>query len=150
MSDTQETSNHNWTIPVVGRANDEWGQILNDFFDNELDAQVILEGLHSERPSAGVDSVKYYHSTDRNIIYYNDGSEWNQLAGTGSGAEALEEIVVEGGSFVDLIVENNQEYLTTNGQEPDTPSGDKIVLWNNGNSLNAKFSDGSTVTIAEE
>jgi hypothetical protein len=34
--------------------------------------------------------------------------------------------------------------------EPSTPSGDDVVLWNNKNEVRAKFSDGSTVTIAQE
>lgn len=148
--DTRETTNHGWTIPRVGRANDEWGQILNDFFDNELDAQVILEGPHSERPAAGTDVVKYYHSTDKNTIYYNDGTTWDEIAGFGVNSDPLQEIFVQDGTITNLTVGNKQEILTSLGNEPDAPSGDNLVVWNNGASLRAKFSDGSTVTIAEQ
>jgi hypothetical protein len=34
--------------------------------------------------------------------------------------------------------------------EPSTPSDDDVALWNSGNAVEAKFSDGSTVTIAQE
>jgi hypothetical protein len=34
--------------------------------------------------------------------------------------------------------------------EPSTPTGDDVALWNSGNEVQAKFSDGSTVTIAQE
>lgn len=34
--------------------------------------------------------------------------------------------------------------------EPSTPSGDDVALWNSGNSVQAKFSDGSTVTLAQQ
>lgn len=141
--DTRETTNHGWTIPRVGRANDEWGQILNDFFDNELDAQVILEGPHSERPTAGSDVVKYYHSTDRDVIYYNDGSSWNEIAGFGNVDDPVTAL------FVSSLDVTSFERLR-NASEPGTPANGDIAIWNNGNSLNAKFDDGSTVTIAEQ
>lgn len=75
----KDTSNHGWTIPEVGLDEDQWGQILNDFFDDELDRQVVLEGTKSNRPSAGSSIVKYYHATDEGIVYYNNDSSWNKL-----------------------------------------------------------------------
>jgi len=76
---TETTSNHNWTIPTVGGDEDTWGQVLNDFFDNELDRQVILEDTIANRPTADGTTVKYFHATDEGRIYYNDGSTWNLL-----------------------------------------------------------------------
>jgi len=78
------TSNHGWEIPDVNGSKDVWGQILNDFFDDELDRQVKLEGLFADRPSAGSSSVKYYHATDRRIVYYNDGNTWEAVYGLGT------------------------------------------------------------------
>jgi len=75
----KDTTNHAWTIPEVGLDEDQWGQILNDFFDDELDRQVVLEGTKANRPSAGSSIVKYYHATDEGIVYYNDDSSWNKL-----------------------------------------------------------------------
>jgi hypothetical protein len=34
--------------------------------------------------------------------------------------------------------------------EPATPSGDEVNVWNDTNSLKAKFSDGTIVTLAEQ
>jgi len=78
------TSNHGWEIPDVGGDKDVWGQILNDFFDGELDKQVKLEGTFANRPAAGQDTVKYYHATDQRIVYYNDGSSWEAVYGLGT------------------------------------------------------------------
>jgi hypothetical protein len=78
------TSNHGWEIPDVNGSKDVWGQILNDFFDDELDRQVKLEGTFANRPSAGSSSVKYYHATDRRIVYYNDGNTWEAVYGLGT------------------------------------------------------------------
>lgn len=78
------TSNHGWEIPDVGGDKNVWGQILNDFFDDELDQQIKLEGTFSNRPDAGSDTVKYYHATDRRIVYYNDGSSWEAVYGLGT------------------------------------------------------------------
>lgn len=78
------TSNHGWEIPDVGGDKDVWGQILNDFFDGELDEQVKLEGTFANRPAAGQDTVKYYHATDQRIVYYNDGSSWQAVYGLGT------------------------------------------------------------------
>jgi len=85
----KDTSNHSWTIPEVGLDEDQWGQILNDFFDDELDRQVKLEGTFSNRPSASSSTVKYYHATDRKIVYYNNGSSWEAIYGLGSSDESL-------------------------------------------------------------
>jgi len=81
---TESTSNHNWTIPEVGGSKDTWGQILNDFFDDELDEEVSLKGPFSERPSAGSGVAKLYLATDRRIVYYNDGSSWEAVYGLGT------------------------------------------------------------------
>ena len=80
----EQTSNHDWTIPTVGEDTNTWGQILNDFFDGELDEQVTLEGPYSERPSAADGNVKLYLATDRRIVYYNDGSSWEAVYGLGT------------------------------------------------------------------
>ena len=80
----EQTSNHDWTIPTVGEDTNTWGQILNDFFDGELDEQVTLEGPYSERPSAADGNVKLYLATDRKIVYYNDGSSWEAVYGLGT------------------------------------------------------------------
>jgi hypothetical protein len=80
----EQTSNHDWTIPTVGGDTNTWGQILNDFFDGELDEQVTLEGPYSERPSAANGNVKLYLATDRRIVYYNDGSSWEAVYGLGT------------------------------------------------------------------
>ena len=81
---TESTSNHNWTIPEVGGSKDVWGQILNDFFDDELDEEVSLKGPFSERPSAGSGVAKLYLATDRRIVYYNDGTSWEAVYGLGT------------------------------------------------------------------
>lgn len=81
---TESTSNHNWTIPEVGGSKDVWGQILNDFFDDELDEEVSLKGPFSERPSAGGGVAKLYLATDRRIVYYNDGTSWEAVYGLGT------------------------------------------------------------------
>jgi len=77
-----QTTNHEWDIPTVGADEGVWGEILNDFFDDELDRQVTLEGPLSERPNANSESVKYYHATDEERIYYNDGTDWNLIVGS--------------------------------------------------------------------
>jgi len=81
---TESTSNHNWTIPEVGGSKDVWGQILNDFFDDELDEEVSLKGPFSDRPSAGSGVAKLYLATDRRIVYYNNGTSWEAVYGLGT------------------------------------------------------------------
>jgi len=97
------TSNHGWEIPDVNGSKDVWGQILNDFFDDELDRQVKLEGLFADRPSAGSSSVKYYHATDRRIVYYNDGNTWEAVYGLGTDSNP-----VPGTSHFESISTNRQ------------------------------------------
>ena len=86
---TETTSNHGWTIPTVGGDTDQWGTILNDFFDGELDRQVTLEDTISNRPSASSTTVKFFHATDEDIIYYNNDSSWNAIAGLGNDVESF-------------------------------------------------------------
>lgn len=76
----ETTSNHGWEIPTVGGSEDTWGQILNDFFNGQLDELVTLSGSSTDRPAAGADTVDWYHSTDEEVIYYNDGSTWNEIS----------------------------------------------------------------------
>jgi len=81
----ENTTNHGWTIPTVGGDADSWGQILNDFFDDELDRQVMIEGLLSNRPTADSSTVKFYLATDNNTLYYNDDSSWSVAIESGGG-----------------------------------------------------------------
>lgn len=87
-----ETSNHGWNIPVVGGNENEWGEILNTLFEN-MDDQIILDGLLSERPDASTTSLVYYHATDESIIYYNEDGTWIEITGasdgTGEGVDNL-------------------------------------------------------------
>ena len=109
---TETTTNHNWTIPTVGGDTDQWGQILNDFFDGELDEQVTKEGLYSERPSAADGNVKLYLATDRRIVYYNDGSSWEAVYGLGTDSNP-----VPGTSHFESV---STEKVQTTGDDPVT------------------------------
>ena len=75
-----QTSNHGWEIPTVGEDGDAWGEILNNFFDGELDRQVKLEGPLSERPDSTSENVKYFHATDEDVTYYNDDASWGEFS----------------------------------------------------------------------
>lgn len=86
---SQFTSNHDWEIPTVDSDTDVWGNILNEMFDNQLDEEVILKDTFNNRPSAGSDVVKLYFATDRNILYYNDGSSWKAVAGYGTDTDSV-------------------------------------------------------------
>ena len=102
------TSNHDWDIPEVGGDKDVWGQILNDFFEDELDNQIKLEGTFENRPDAGADTVKYYHATDRRIVYYNDGTSWEAVYGLGTDSNP-----VPGTSHYEAL--STEEAVVTNG-----------------------------------
>lgn len=85
---TEQTSNHGWTIPTPGSdaEADQWGQLLNDFFDGELDPSVILTGDLASRPAAGDTNLEFYlvnGSTANDLaLYHNAGSEWVPVAGS--------------------------------------------------------------------
>jgi hypothetical protein len=85
----EQTSNHNWDIPSVGGDSNEWGTILNDLFDGDLDRDVVLKGTYANRPAAGTDTVTLYLATDRRIVYYNDGSSWEAVYGLGTEANPV-------------------------------------------------------------
>jgi len=44
----------------------------------------------------------------------------------------------------------NRNITIAEEPEPTTPSGNDIVLYNDGDVIRAKFSDGSTVTIGQQ
>jgi len=79
-----ETTNHGWDIPEVGGDEGVWGEILNNFFDEDLDTEISLKGPFAERPTAGEDIVNLYLATDRRIVYYNDGNSWEAVYGLGT------------------------------------------------------------------
>lgn len=94
----EQTSNHSWAIPTVGGDEGQWGQILNDFFDGELDRQVVLEDTFANRPTADSSEVKLFLATDRRIVYYNDDTSWEAVYGLGSSGAP-----VPGTSYYDSI-----------------------------------------------
>ena len=110
---TETTSNHGWTIPEVGGSEDVWGQILNDFFDEELDTEISLKGPFSERPVADSNSPKLYLATDRRIVYYNDGNSWEAVYGLGTDSNP-----VPGASYFEFL--NVEDASVTNAPTDDT------------------------------
>lgn len=49
----------------------------------KTDLQALLEDTISNQPAAGT-ANRWYHATDENIIYRDDGSSWGAIGGTGS------------------------------------------------------------------
>lgn len=84
---TQETDYHGWTIPVPDDISNEdrdvWGDILVDFFDNELDIDVPIQGPIGERPSASSEnqgSIWIVSDSDPIEFTRSDGSNWSTVA----------------------------------------------------------------------
>jgi len=134
---SKQTTNHSWTIPTVGGDENSWGQILNDFFDNELDRQVTLEDTFANRPSATSSNVKLFLATDRNIVYYNDGSSWTAVYGVGTSSNpvpntsyfnkidtdslnAATELQVGGSTAISGVVASGQATLSSGSATVDT------------------------------
>lgn len=78
---TRETEHHGWTIPTEGETRD-WDVVLNEFFENGLDMDVVLTDNLSDRPPAGEDSPHLFFSTDTGTFYFNDGDTWIDIIGT--------------------------------------------------------------------
>lgn len=71
------TDYHNWDIPTGGASVDEWGRILNEFFDGPLDGSVALRGPLTDRP-ANAPPNAVFHATDRDEFYRfdSDMGQW--------------------------------------------------------------------------
>jgi len=116
------TSEHEWEIPTLGGDSGEWGNILNDFFDERLDEEVPLYGPKSDRPSASSSAPKLYYATDENILYYNNGSSWADGVGFGDSVNNrvsektyLSDVDITGLNGADILNANVSKVLVTDG-----------------------------------
>jgi hypothetical protein len=92
---TTNTDNHEWPVPEDGQepyltANGEWRTWGDDLQETlfALDEAVVLKGTKSERPAAGTEG-RWYLAYDEPVIYYDDGSAWQTVAGTGATADTV-------------------------------------------------------------
>lgn len=89
---TEQTDTHGWTIPTTGGDADVWGSVLNDFFDGELENNVILKDTYSNRPSASNTNLVLFLATDRRIVYWNNSGTWEAVFGLGTETDPVPEI----------------------------------------------------------
>lgn len=68
-----------WSYPTPHTESDEdqWGDILNTLFEDELDEAVILKDTKANRPSAGT-ADRWFLATDESPpgLYLDDGAQW--------------------------------------------------------------------------
>lgn len=127
-----QTTNHGWDIPTVGGDEGVWGEVLNGFFDDELDKKVVLKGLFSERPSATEENVDLFLAVDRRIVYYNDSTSWEAIYGLGTENNPVPdtsyfENIDSNSSSVDLNF-GNAVYETLNDVPSDLPVGSQVYV----------------------
>jgi len=74
------TDQHNWPTPDEGDSNYE--DTFSDFFE-ELDDDVEIRGLDSDKSNySAVDGARFF-ATDTEKLYIGDGSSWNHVGSTG-------------------------------------------------------------------
>jgi len=127
-----QTTNHEWDIPTVGGDEGVWGEVLNAFFDDELDKKVVLKGPFSERPSATEENVDLFLATDRKIVYYNNSTSWQVVYGLGTVDNPVPdtsyfENLNSNSSSVDLNF-GNAVYETLNDVPNDLSEGDQVYV----------------------
>lgn len=88
-NNTEQTDYHSYEYPGENydATDTHWGEILNDLFE-DLDDDVVRKGSYDDRPDAGTEG-RWYLATDRNIIFYDDGDDWDPIAGLGTEANPV-------------------------------------------------------------
>jgi len=82
---TNSTDNHDWEIPAPGYDADAptYAELYNQLVQDDLDRDILIRGPFSERPAAG-EQDRWFLATDRRILFYDDGSQWEPMAGVGT------------------------------------------------------------------
>jgi hypothetical protein len=83
---TDSTDVHGFSIPSIGQEN--WGDELNAFFDDQLEDKVILSGPIGNLPAGG-STLQYFLSDGTGsdsapTLYLNKPSGWEAVAGGGN------------------------------------------------------------------
>lgn len=156
---TTRTPNHGWVLPVPNETED-WGTVLNDFFEGELDQEVILYGLLSDRPDPGPDVPTLYFVTDEQRFDYNDGTEWQTDATAGSHTHDGDTLGTLAGLAMGGEITMSQNAIDFDGAQlehtdagywyTDGSGSDSLYIWDSdGDTAIARFDEGGTVTFPD-
>lgn len=124
--------------PSKGEYNDEWHLPVNRNW-KAIDDNAVGAGTQSNRPASGTEGRKYI-ATDESVLYYDDGSAWDAVAGRDLKGDDL----VDGAT---TIWDTSSQHVPGNSVEDvfvrntgDTISGD-LDFGGSGGLLNALNTD---------
>lgn len=136
---------------------------------DQLDIPVYSE-LSNAPSNEGSIVVIDGSGSDVEGAYRYDGTSYDKIGNTNEEIEDIVNLLLRSGSNISLNYDDANDELTISlsnspsvnsvtlselmemgsSTEPSTPSDDDVALWNSGNAVEAKFSDGSTVTLAQQ
>lgn len=82
LADPQDPKTHATTHQSGGADELAVGDLAN------VSVAAMLEGLDADKPAAGT-AGRYYHATDTELLYRDDGSTWNVKAGHGTSSNPV-------------------------------------------------------------
>lgn len=106
MVDTTHTTDvHGWEYPGDGydEAAPSWADIIQAIIEDDIDDEVILKDTFTNRPAASTED-RWFLATDRDTLYYDDGSNWRTVGGTGTDSNPIDELFISDASAETLEI----------------------------------------------